>query len=1678
MIRICLIQAHELLHTKVCTLACAVADPDAEVCVHLYEIRQGGPKFELSLAGKLTITSRMLHQSKKRIVRRLVRFWESQKRREFSASFIQISTHGHTYPLKPQTNVHRSRSIQSIAMLVIGSHLMFVVTEIPDTNVLLSSSNQILSFCVRLSITDFVMSHNFNANTVIDGKVTVPLDPSGLLGRDIFKKYIIEKQKAFNEIHKLLECEVEEERNDEMVQFEADPFIDNQFCMTQSKKKQTVKPFKGLAAAIALQEQMGFQISYRPYNMNINDEGGTDSLEDANQELLGILQNHSLNEPKNSQAESKELNTMELESLLKEAYEAYHLEHWGPASMKYKTAWKIITDATFESQVKHIDKDVVCYMLCITLLETEEPTNLSTSMELLLNLEPLGHLFPAIYYALSKAHHKYYRFALALKAVERGFAALDSGIELTEHTIPGSTVVLPESTRVNLSASLAAMYDECSRWHPPDAICSMNECVPATRWYGPNQDIYFSDPTFNGMVIVTCSNTRHPCTMKFHQACWKVKKDQLSAVTKLPDKDIIGYECFTPSCETDQNSPSLIIKVEIYGDDGKLKTQIVAPANPVPRAKQRLQLKGAIPKQPVKAKRLPEKMRCPIPTAVPRSSSKEYPAEDCTEKVWRLRKLAKLRQNNFGIMSINEWRPDVEMYGNPRMMEIGFMLEAPFYDKDCHKQLEINTSIFTYFYEFIKENGCVTRNEISSKWEEDKILFNNYHTDLDDETDICEFLLQSYQFASVGPYIGIAEVLPELYRLVKSEVCGCLKFLLAGPANRQTVPFNDDIFNSIIRDYDEEQIKTGVVQSSKEPKMIENINSVPVTPPILSVSDSLRPQDIKIRTTLLEPKQSRPVGTGSNHSQEMQRNGKSEIVKSGLGIESKRSETTLKTTLNLPQETPPEMDPFAKENMTTHINDQHQELGPINRQKNISNEDSGIEKSLVELQVASTDIISEFRAVKPVENNIHAKSASIASLDESNVEKIETDLEKALALMKSALDQLKVRSENHAKSLQQEFDKYKLLSEQRLSELLKDSNRLEALCAKYETEKSNLMCELNKLQLDSSFASEENVALKLRNTEVMHHHSKLTEAKKKVEHDFDVLLRENALIKENLEMLRRDKEEMEKKLDKYRIRLKEKIDAEIKTSLEKEQKRLEEAKLSERKSQLQSLNQEFWRASLTFEKAVEKCHDNLHMLNVVGKIVTSLTGEQFTLVDARVAWQRCEHHLRLTATKYKDDYTKLKTLLESNQQIENLEHIKLPSLNIVFPKPLTFSEDFCEGQAKFFLHPTNVPPNLRSMQEALSANSCSNHMPANPYYGNTYFNSSVNSLHSIPYQTGSFDNRSSWLHTDPTDSPIYNTSVGINMAQLNQTIQCNSVPEKVHQKSTNDITNHSFIEHGSVIHQFDQIDISTNPPYDSQNSEAEDIQSNYLSYNPMNEINQNNGQISQGNDTSIVVDMTSVDGAAQFSTDRRAVLKTVGIDLLIQELKKKFVGVPEFDLVESVMDVRKLYNNTLSGMRVAEIIRESEPFIRQRQVKHYMRAQQAIRSEGLQVSPNRRSEPNSRSSTAPEQPRNMKKLLQNKTKKLVNSSTKVAQVAPIIKKPAWRPVTSGLINWVKNEEDSECIICFENMNALDEKAPVYALPCQHSFHHACIKKWLGEVSVCPICKMHCTMDDEFPPLPL
>ncbi|XP_026276061.1 E3 ubiquitin-protein ligase TTC3 isoform X3 [Frankliniella occidentalis] len=72
---------------------------------------------------------------------------------------------------------------------------------------------------------------------------------------------------------------------------------------------------------------------------------------------------------------------------------------------------------------------------------------------------------------------------------------------------------------------------------------------------------------------------------------------------------------------------------------------------------------------------------------------------------------------------------------------------------------------------------------------------------------------------------------------------------------------------------------------------------------------------------------------------------------------------------------------------------------------------------------------------------------------------------------------------------------------------------------------------------------------------------------------------------------------------------------------------------------------------------------------------------------------------------------------------------------------------------------------------------------------------------------------------------------------------------------------------------------------------------------------------------------------------------------------------------------------------------------------------------------------------------------------------------------AWGTAKAPIVEWEGGDQD-ECCICMTSMSAKE----VYSLECKHSFHKDCIRKWLLQDSVCPNCRTHSTMLDEFPPL--
>ncbi len=50
---------------------------------------------------------------------------------------------------------------------------------------------------------------------------------------------------------------------------------------------------------------------------------------------------------------------------------------------------------------------------------------------------------------------------------------------------------------------------------------------------------------------------------------------------------------------------------------------------------------------------------------------------------------------------------------------------------------------------------------------------------------------------------------------------------------------------------------------------------------------------------------------------------------------------------------------------------------------------------------------------------------------------------------------------------------------------------------------------------------------------------------------------------------------------------------------------------------------------------------------------------------------------------------------------------------------------------------------------------------------------------------------------------------------------------------------------------------------------------------------------------------------------------------------------------------------------------------------------------------------------------------------------------------------------VKNDNNLQCIICLNTFKIGEKKS---TLPCLHNFHYNCLKKWVYEKRLCPLCK--------------
>ncbi|KAK0175046.1 hypothetical protein PV327_008830 [Microctonus hyperodae] len=504
--------------------------------------------------------------------------------------------------------------------------------------------------------------------------------------------------------------------------------------------------------------------------------------------------------------------TAEEQKLLKIAAVAYQSENYLNAIAYYKKCNVLIekkNDVNINNNNEKSQWNVlVQYLLSKCLLKSEKFMDLIEAQKILLQLEKSeAQKYPMIYYALAEFYLKLFCFEDAEREINKGLAIINAkNGNLINYYIPLTIDIIVESTNQELSNQLLNLKKQCSGWHRPDALCFMTNCRSNSEYHLSGRNIYFNSPAYNGMVIVVCDNI-DSCNITFHSACWKMQKKKLSTGKKMSDRDFLLWKCFTPNCERD-STPSKIERIEIHNKDEVKHIEI--PTEKRDRIRH-TPSKGAIHKQKIKSDLKNSKQKIsPSKKLIFNESNQHEQSSNETDMKSQISKLIQLRNNNFYIDKNNDWRPDLQYYGNAEF-ETKYDKIPP--EPDCSNVTrEIGNRIsfiYSYFYQFISKNAPVKIDNLQEIWDNATDLIGNCETILHDlnYANIVEFLIQSLKFTVIGDYLCTPESIPETYALVRNNACTAFRYLMdSNEDDLQIVDEDEKLAKFILADAEENSL--------------------------------------------------------------------------------------------------------------------------------------------------------------------------------------------------------------------------------------------------------------------------------------------------------------------------------------------------------------------------------------------------------------------------------------------------------------------------------------------------------------------------------------------------------------------------------------------------------------------------------------------------------------------------------------------------------------------------------------------------------------------------------------------------------------------------------------------------------------------------------------------------------
>ncbi|XP_063217370.1 uncharacterized protein LOC134528074 isoform X2 [Bacillus rossius redtenbacheri] len=263
----------------------------------------------------------------------------------------------------------------------------------------------------------------------------------------------------------------------------------------------------------------------------------------------------------------------EMKTLLLEGSQALEADVFMVAVEKFHTVYDNLMEFSYQDLgLKEMEVIVVKYLLCFSWVSLTIYEDIIQAIKMLQELENShSSKFPAIYYILGLAFYRLNRFKSAAMYVEKGLEFITKNLRLCAYPYPG-TVSKPikETTPKGFETALTELLKNCRTHHQPNAVCRYEDCRKLSQHIEPSELIFYNDPDFNGFIVVICEEK---CRIEYHVHCWKDFKESKS-FQKVTDKDMLGQNCPTKDCVTKKNEHSLIVRIEVMGENAVIKTSL------------------------------------------------------------------------------------------------------------------------------------------------------------------------------------------------------------------------------------------------------------------------------------------------------------------------------------------------------------------------------------------------------------------------------------------------------------------------------------------------------------------------------------------------------------------------------------------------------------------------------------------------------------------------------------------------------------------------------------------------------------------------------------------------------------------------------------------------------------------------------------------------------------------------------------------------------------------------------------------------------------------------------------------------------------------------------------------------------------------------------------------------